>query len=294
MGRSKTSPVWGRYWSSSRTSLWWMTAPGVVARFFPTAKGRRSTWDGKPALLRRSVRRWPTPRHRLSPPVSNARLIAPGLPSSCLVGASASTRRVKAKRPRSRLFSSRSTSSTRPSRASRHARYACIQRRYTGWSRQVSSRKGGAAGGGLGLAIGPTGEDEGDLPDEAADPAGELRRVQEGAGQHSRSGGQGLRAIEADQGVGGYDGLDCLLTDVLAQLACEVPDDLAGRRLGSRRRGIAPRGGLGDGLHCGVHGRLLPVVVFTSSSAGPRTGVRRSSRPGSGRVLPGRLERRTP
>src|SRR5262249_22860698 len=122
--------------------------------------------------------------------------------------------------------------------------------------------------GGIGLSIRPTGEDECALPEETAEPTGQLRRVQQRAAEHSRPGGQGLRPIETDQGIGGYDGLDRLLTDVLAQLAREVPDDLAGRRLGRRRCGIAPRGrSLCDRLYCGVHGQLLRVVVAPSFSA---------------------------
>src|SRR5262249_56098597 len=94
--------------------------------------------------------------------------------------------------------------------------------------------------GGIGLSIRPTGEDECDLPEETAEPTGQLRRVQQRAAQHSRPGGQGLRPIETDQGIGGYDGLDRLLTDVLAQLAGEVPGDLPGRPPARPPRRLAP------------------------------------------------------
>ena len=80
--------------------------------------GRVSTVDGMPPLWRTSCARCRAPSSRLRPRVSTALARALGLPSSVLVGAAASVSSDTAKRARSRLFASSSTSSTTPSTAS--------------------------------------------------------------------------------------------------------------------------------------------------------------------------------
>ena len=84
--------VCGSYWISSIRSLRNTTLPGVAAMFLPTVNADRSTLRGSPPLVVRSVMKFRTPRMRLTPPVSNARLRAAGLVARKLVGARASTR----------------------------------------------------------------------------------------------------------------------------------------------------------------------------------------------------------
>ena len=97
-GRLWTCSVLGWYWMSSPTSSRCTTAPGDSARSLPTSNASRSTIEGMPPLLRTSPTKLRTPRTRLLPPVSNARLIAAGLVAKKLVGASALVRMVVAKR----------------------------------------------------------------------------------------------------------------------------------------------------------------------------------------------------
>ena len=78
--------VVGGYWMSSPTSSRCTTAPGDSARSSPTSNASRSTIEGMPPLLRTSPRSCATPRTRLKPPVSNARLSAAGLPAACWSG----------------------------------------------------------------------------------------------------------------------------------------------------------------------------------------------------------------
>jgi hypothetical protein len=113
-GRLYVVGVLGAYWISSNTSERWTTSPGVMARFPPTVNGRPSTVEGMPRLRRASCRKCRAPVTRLRPRVATALLSAPGFPTSVLVGATASVNSERAKRARSRLFASISTSSTSP------------------------------------------------------------------------------------------------------------------------------------------------------------------------------------
>ncbi len=95
-GRSNTSSVVGSYCSTSISSLRNTTRPGVAAVFSPSTNDERSTWLGQPSFFTMSCTKFFSPRTTLVPPVSNARLIAFGLPSTKLVGDSVSLRMLAA------------------------------------------------------------------------------------------------------------------------------------------------------------------------------------------------------
>ncbi|MNT20554.1 hypothetical protein D3C72_1558660 [compost metagenome] len=73
-------------------------------------------------MVRASVSRLVIPESRLRPPDSNVSLSATGLPSSILVGASASKTRDVKNCARSLLRASMTERLTKPAAASRHAR----------------------------------------------------------------------------------------------------------------------------------------------------------------------------
>ncbi len=98
-GRWYTCSVVGWYCMTSPTSSRCTTAPGESARSLPTLNASRSTIEGMPPLWRRSPTKLRTPRTRLMPPVSNARLIAAGLLAKKLVGRRALVRIVVANGP---------------------------------------------------------------------------------------------------------------------------------------------------------------------------------------------------
>jgi hypothetical protein len=111
-GCSRTCSVVGRYWMSSNAGRRRTTAPGVRARFSPTAKADVSTMDGirggrdmSPANLR-------APRTKFMPPVSIAAFRTAGFSTGLLLGAAASSRFSATKRTRRSAFQSRSASQT--------------------------------------------------------------------------------------------------------------------------------------------------------------------------------------
>ena len=77
-GRADTCSVVGWYCSTSPIGSRATTAPGLSARLRPTSNASGSTILGIPPLFRRSSTKCPSPRTRLRPPVSNARLSAAG------------------------------------------------------------------------------------------------------------------------------------------------------------------------------------------------------------------------
>ncbi len=89
-----------------------MTAPGVAARFSPSLNGVRSTIVGMPWLFFMSPARLAIPLRTLPPLVSNARLMAAGLPMKKLVGAMVSRSSISAKRTRSPFMPSMPRPST--------------------------------------------------------------------------------------------------------------------------------------------------------------------------------------
>ena len=90
-GRLSTVSVVAVYWMSWQMSFWWITLPGVVARFLPSLNLVASDWRilraPWPALM--SSASMCMPRTRLSPSVASVWRRISGLVRAKLDGASA-------------------------------------------------------------------------------------------------------------------------------------------------------------------------------------------------------------
>ena len=105
----------GTYWMSSSTSERKTTAPGVVARVWPTSNASGSTMLGTRGAVTLSRTRFRSPDSTLPPPVSIAAFHATGLISGLLLGAMASKTFSRTKLTRSLSRQPSSASATRAS-----------------------------------------------------------------------------------------------------------------------------------------------------------------------------------
>ena len=97
-GTSWTCSVAGRYWMSSKTSVWSTTEPGVAARLPPTSNCDVSTLCGSRGGRATSAAKFRAPRTRFAPPSSTIARRTAGFVSGKFVGATASSTLPAAKR----------------------------------------------------------------------------------------------------------------------------------------------------------------------------------------------------